>query len=839
MWPKLSNINDKIYNKITNRNNYEVSQLNCWVRIFSGAGSGLIMVSNPNTKLFAAAGEGGIYGYAGGSENPAYSGTLGVDWSGKPVNPSAGRSLRPSPIVTSMEFEEGEDQISRSAKISITAFSLEQMEKIQQYFMEPGYSLFIEWGWNTIDGVGGLVKTTDSQGNVNAYGVPSSAASGNLKQGNINFKHTKTNGDYDSFLGFIVGGSVSNDGENFTVSVELKGTPELPTYLQNQNTVMFQPTEETVTKVDGSLSYPKADLTKPGASSDSKAAALDRRFKAMFNLLPATRQTKSVKDLKGSFQLSDFLNFDGLIEQNINSYLQAGFFKKISAWITGDSATAIEIENFEVEKEKLFSKNKYLRFGKAIEILNASGFESYVVGDKKVSVSVNIKGTKIGAFPLIFSTKPESLVIPGKLPNFDKYFLSTDDVNYSTVVNSPLDNSVMGVSFTGGGSSGDFIESAGYWGYLENLYINMDMFSNKLTVKNKNFREILLDILNEMSSAVNSFWDFQIGEDVDDNDNIVYTVYDRNWIGQKNATPKEFYHNGENSRFLDSSLTIDIPGEMANQIINRRLGLATQTDAPIVKVGSGTFFAKGSDKFMKGVNVRGKESTTDEAETPDPDTVAGKEKQLEDNKAGIEDITAGSTTSYQSYGQGPGITTVTDKNGNILKTISGYGSVTYGNNTEAKKLKELEDKNKELTESINDTKKSNLSSNVEKVEVVPKPVIVDELEITDDMISSAENGNTTFRENFRIFCFKDTNLLDYLKNLKILGSSGRLSHPLPIKYSFTIFGTSGIRRGDMFNIVGIPDKYRKNGLFQVNAVTHTIEGMTWKTQVEGLYRQVQ
>ena len=43
----------------------------------------------------------------------------------------------------------------------------------------------------------------------------------------------------------------------------------------------------------------------------------------------------------------------------------------------------------------------------------------------------------------------------------------------------------------------------------------------------------------------------------------------------------------------------------------------------------------------------------------------------------------------------------------------------------------------------------------------------------------------------------------------------------------------------MFNIVGIPDKYRKNGLFQVNAVTHTIEGMTWKTQVEGLYRQVQ
>ena len=114
------------------------------------------------------------------------------------------------------------------------------------------------------------------------------------------------------------------------------------------------------------------------------------------------------------------------------------------------------------------------------------------------------------------------------------------------------------------------------------------------------------------------------------------------------------------------------------------------------------------------------------------------------------------------------------------------------------------------------------------------------MEITDEIIQQeGEEAEAKFRENFRIYTFKDTNLLDYLKNLKILGSSGRLSHPLPIKYSFTILGTSGIRRGDMFNIVGIPEKYRKSGLFQVNAVSHTIEGMQWKTNIEGLYRQLQ
>ena len=56
MWPKLSNINKDIHDKITNRNNLEASKLNCWVRLFSGVGDGLIMVSNPDTKLFAAAG---------------------------------------------------------------------------------------------------------------------------------------------------------------------------------------------------------------------------------------------------------------------------------------------------------------------------------------------------------------------------------------------------------------------------------------------------------------------------------------------------------------------------------------------------------------------------------------------------------------------------------------------------------------------------------------------------------------------------------------------------------------------------------------------------------------
>ena len=111
MWPKLSNINKDIHDKITNRNNLEASKLNCWVRLFSGVGDGLIMVSNPDTQLFAAAGEGGIYGFAGAGEEAGNSGTLGNKWGkieagkfkpGKSISAAGGRSLRPSPMVTSL-----------------------------------------------------------------------------------------------------------------------------------------------------------------------------------------------------------------------------------------------------------------------------------------------------------------------------------------------------------------------------------------------------------------------------------------------------------------------------------------------------------------------------------------------------------------------------------------------------------------------------------------------------------------------------------------------------------------------------------------------------------------
>jgi hypothetical protein len=82
--------------------------------------------------------------------------------------------------------------------------------------------------------------------------------------------------------------------------------------------------------------------------------------------------------------------------------------------------------------------------------------------------------------------------------------------------------------------------------------------------------------------------------------------------------------------------------------------------------------------------------------------------------------------------------------------------------------------------------------------------------------------------------YDDTMLLDGYK----LGMDDRIGYSpiLPITFSFTIHGISGIQRGDKFKVRGIPKTFYERGFFQVTSVKHTLDGMLWKTSVEGSFR---
>ena len=191
MWPKLSNIEDSIYINLTSavsssKVGFNASQRVAWVRIFSGAQTtvysgeekvvkdkegkdvkvkgtknrnGLILSSVNSSDVFKAAGELKQTTYG----NSISSGDMGVSWDNELITSGMGGGLKPSPIVTALELKEGKDQISRECTLTLKAFTLEQMESIQTYFLEPGYSLCIEYGWNSINGAKSLIKTNSQK----------------------------------------------------------------------------------------------------------------------------------------------------------------------------------------------------------------------------------------------------------------------------------------------------------------------------------------------------------------------------------------------------------------------------------------------------------------------------------------------------------------------------------------------------------------------------------------------------------------------------------------------------------------------------------------------------
>ena len=1047
MFPRLTAIESVIVDKIKNTSLLDYSRLNVFVRLISGTGDGCIMISNPDWKLFEATGLNGASFYG----NADRSGTIGVDWNGKPINVSNTEigdiPFKPSPIVTAINIKEGKDQISRHADLKITAFTLGQVELIQKYFMEPGHSLNLEYGWNTANAYSGLINTSDAR--KIAYLV----GNRNLDYSTLHEWRRDTGGEYDSFFGFIVGGNVVSNGDAFEISIKLRGAPGLPTYLQTHHNVEKANKKGVISNDDATHPF-----TLPDLNLESADQMAERRFKFMFNQLPKTRQTTQVKNLLFSktdqFSNLDFINLDPVIENQISIYRdgrtidglggfvsgssstagtnststtntaanQSGQERKVTedanngkkrtdpefkkwerlnlianewvngtgkagekapAWITWKETNKVTDTEFEeaktsrarfgykqnekgedinktsgqrwflkqgppvpadptpqpagqpgqvggaggftaaptgqanateimlagglpLPKEKLFSKNRYLRFGKAVQILNAnSNLKALLVSTIPINVVVDINDTKIGAFKGIYSTKPERLLIPGWMPNFSKFFMEQNRAELS-LDEELIDNAIkvgdVEIRFAQSDILNDdgFVEDSYKWGYLKNLYINFDFFKEEMEKPNRTMREVLQTLLNEMSLATNSFWNFQIAEKnktVNGQKTTIFTVYDENWVGKKNVTPPVFVHSGEKSRFLAADLNIEIPGAMMNKIINQRLSLSSNPDQKDIAIGG--CFSNSTDRFFKKylpVADSGPSSSGEGAKKEDEtaQTKVGEDKPT-DLQTKVNSVNQKAISEEQKKSGEELIQKEKENNANKEKTkkkeeliaanekrikaykrledsVDGteYFEIDVNETSDPAKLNYYKGKQKEIQAEIDKIKKevdaekaeqlriendlktkgeefaaaaqqaaaANISQNLEKIDIVPDPT---QNSLTQDDLNNFINNIDVFKNKFKIYCCRDSKFLNILKTNQVpavLGK-GQMSPPLPIKYSFTILGRSGIRRGDTFNIIGIPDKYSKYGFFQVTEIEQTIQDMKWTTRVQGEYRQIQ
>ena len=910
MFPQLSDIEDKIHYKILSRakgidakllasfsfgsekNTQQIeettglkntSKLNTWVKAISGAksktdtGNGMVLQSIQDWEIFnIAGGDRGVKSYYGNIDtNAPRSGTIGVNLDGKPIETNTAttdRLLRPSPIISGLEIKEGQDQISRECTLSIKCFTLAQLEIIQTYFMEPGYTLYIEYGWNTPN-LKGPIPLTFFGKNTPDLVIIAEAASRGLNYDKLHKLRVASDGDFDCFLGFIVGGSVSTENEVFNVSVNLRGQPGLPTYLQAQHK-SYSLVEGKVIEPDPQIPYDSTELEDvDNVNRGAAGYKAKQRFKYMFNDLVPPRQNEEVKDLEIKnnplVTLSNFINFDKTIQSNIANYTSPDWLERTTNYLTkGQSSDVVTISNnagttVEIDRSDLFSSNRFIKMDLAIKILNSNNkIEAYTIGKQDVSVKISIDNSVIGAFRYMFSTNPSKLIIPGEMPDFLTYFLNADSIEHGSTeggvfnaqnlvignaVYPPTDNNIGGIRFvrnTATPFSIPYRETAYHWGYLKDLYVNFDMFNSKIKQSNKTIGEVFLDILNEMSSAVNSFWNFQIVESKNKNGDIILTVIDENFIGRPNGKPsdrKSFYHSGIQSPFLESNLDLSIPAEMANKLILSRLSYSSNPDSQFAQGGS--FFNSKTDLFLQSVQA----SNVGAPPPPPPKTPNADIK--EQNKKDAIDENAAAQKKLKD---------IEEANLNPKRfKVEPNGELKFDDDAEGKKyilakLEKIKAKEKwvanggdptadlDALDSVakKDAAKNIASENLKKIALLPNPQVIT---MTTPEVNIAITDVDKLKVYFKAYTLNDVTYFDMLKQNAFQDKRNQnnygLSHPLPITYRFKTMGVSGMRRGDMFVIDGIPSKYKLNGVFQITELEQSVQDSLWTTSVTGKYRQ--
>ena len=763
-FPNFSNIAEHVQTELTSRkgNILKVSNLNAWVRVASGVGSGCQLISNPNFPLFGGAGS--IYG------NDTMSGTLGYTWDGKGfVTADDFHGYRPKPNITSIEVDEGAGNISRKATFSITCYTRAQLDKMCKYFLEPGYTIFLEWGWNTPNGVSQFTPTLSGD-----------SVGANQSFQTVNKKRKASNGQYDNYLGFITGGSVSMSGQEWTINVKCTGFTELPAFLNAAD----NSEGKTETTSESAKAY---DVSKISAEPNLGK----KRFMMGFNRLPSNKQSKKVQDLiTDAFYASplNFVNVDENVKAEMNSKMKGTSFlgfKFGGGAETTDTAADGSTTSGNVELPEgtdLIGDSGFIKFGVLSGILSQIGFEAYKVGPNIVSVSVNTKNTVCAAFPKIFSTDKNKLFIPN--PNTPKFSLlqaseNTAQTDFTSVLNCSVEYSGAKVRFpydqpivkgmvsgrTPGqiqyGDDGTFLglnKPAYAYGFLDDLYVNLEFAKGILETKNFSIKDALYQLLNGMSGAACGMWDFQILETNDSKGGTELSVVDMNMSPQTSGLPYRFDVAGSDSVFMDASLDLDISGAKMNQIIGNRLGQKVNGSSPSVnsKKKAGLF-------------------------TDEPDLVL---KSIEKKQGTTVTTTAAPTAAEQE-------------------------AAAEAEEEAAKKAKEKA-----------------MQLFLSRIGYAPKVHILPN-----------EDFNQELEKMTYITAYNDQLVFESLKNGKDMVTEAQgVSALMPIKFSFSIHGISGIKRGDKFRVGGIPTAYEETGFFQVTSVKQTITDMIWKTEIEGGFR---
>lgn len=754
-------------------NERTASGLNAWISVASARKPGLVLHSNDD----------GGFDFHYGNGNKA--GASGRTWDEKQVG-GGEEGYYPAAYVDSLEIEGNYDDLSRKASFSLVAHTQTQANELIKHFLEPGYTVFLQWGWNTDKSNSKLIRNL--AGNISKI-----ASYTNQKKSDI--ARSNSTWEYDNYVGFISGGNVTLEGNKWKISVQCYGFTELPMQLKVADTV-----------------YKKAEIQQGGQGGEMYQASeiysnrgnANGRFMMMFNELPSNKRTSFVKQkLYGDSymkKLVNYINFDASVLEAVANKASFSFSSKIaSAWaastegfsvasadgniIQGAASATVEFfksllsgtsvqtgEGGETEIEagvKLVHEERFIRFGALIRIINSIGATGYKLEDgTKIIFQIDSNEVFISAFERIFSTKKEILFIPNpQTPRFSIKFALENTVA-QTDFSQIKDNTVAGTNDTvifpqptaktytiPHADATGITRNANTWGYLDNLYVNFDFAMEIIKNKNLSMRDGIIQILNGLSTAAGGIWDFQLIDSVDANGNLTIRIEDFNLTSSTPVTPSAtFKISGPECPFIDTSMDMDIAGDVMNAVIGERNSDSAKMNSTDVsqKGQAGTTV---EDYILNAIETdkpKGAKSST----TNDLSTLPEEEQAIAQKR------------NYEKF----------------MELVGIYPKVKY-------------------TAAGIDTK-SNL----------------------DDITYIGALDDLAVFESFKLA--SDTAKVD----IKGVGPL------IPINFTFTVHGVSGVRLGDTFAVAGIVGSYSEGGFFQVTSVRHSISGMVWTTSITGGWR---
>lgn len=789
---------ENLHKKIQSFNNVkENSKKSAWIKLTSGAG--ITIVSNPDLPTF------GYKSIHGSLRTDAPIGLQGYDGSSTSVFAVGGNiGFRPRPVIESVEVKMGKMGITRNSSISIKVFTLGQLEEILPYFLEPGMSIFIEWGWNTPESVSQICATpadmAASNNNVEAY------------------RKRREDGayEYENYLGTITGGGFSFQDNCWDIKIETVGTGQLTKSLESTGGGVGSKEEDpdsknekaegfwnTITqKAEDTITTLKSFTSKlwTGLSTNIKQRGFTEwnvvPFIDMYGYLPSEYQTEDVRNLQTDPIHKNHWNYVGF-GARVKEELNGGWFDNMVRKTTGVSLDAQEAFGVALDGEDIVDAERFIRFGtlmKIIELVNTKNYDLFEGiksnGDDKnpYSLWINTDNVPIRAFPRIFSkSKSKLLILNQKSPDFGFldtfnnpkrptiFEISVLDPEMKTIDTTFADNleeQEENPKITYGRFPSDkplvdvedFDGKEYYWGYLHNLYINFDFAMEVLNKTGVTLHDQLLELLNGMSSAVNNLWDFQIVED-GVGELKQQTVVDMNFVAFKDpAAFGQFTHTGANTPFKSVSYSIDIPAAMASQIVVKR---ATTKEGE-----TGTLSVNPS--------------------LPPIDPVLWKSS---DGKLKVDNL------AFEIKRLNP-----SDTGGDTNKT------------DQAPTADEI------------------ISANA--IQFVRSAGIFTKIYNPDYIGDNSEMGGLIEKQQIFVGTYNDTQIFDNIKSID-LGSEKQLYRPLlPISFDFTTLGVGGIEFGHCFKVTDLISKFRDAGVFQIKDITHIISGNNWDVSVQTMFRPI-